>query len=119
MKAGLSILKQLVPIKYKFKTGNSLNLQSDKELHGLSAQDVQLVYPEAVVVSPKTIGKTTTRVNHPPKKDGSAGFDDVESPEPDQTDYLGIDMTKIRYLMINAIKELDDRLTKLEDKKNG
>lgn len=49
-KKGLEQILQLNPIVYHYKKDNPLNLPSDKENVGLSAQAVQNVFPEAVSI---------------------------------------------------------------------
>ena len=45
---GLKAVMQLQPLHYEYKHDNALNLQSDGEYVGFSAQAVQLIIPEAV-----------------------------------------------------------------------
>lgn len=51
--SGLSELMTLEPIRYKYKPANSLDLNSDTEHIGFSAQAVQKVIPEAVSTTDK------------------------------------------------------------------
>lgn len=51
--AGLSELMTLEPIRYKYKPSNSLDLNSDTEHIGFSAQAVKKVIPEAVSTTDK------------------------------------------------------------------
>jgi len=106
---GLLILRKVQSILFNFKSDNKLLLPSDRDVCGISAQELQKILPEAVDIAPKIGGRTTTKVQNP---DGS--FSDILGPEPDLTDYLSINNVYLRHIMINAIKELDDRLSKIE-----
>jgi hypothetical protein len=96
--AGLSIIKQLRPIAFNFKANNPLDLKSDETIYGLSAQEFQKILPEAVGLGPQPRWKP-------------------DMPIPGKTSYLEINLGIIKYLVINAIKELDIRISKLEEPK--
>lgn len=92
----ISLKENLVKIdnaidKVKNLNGYYYNMIDDKETAqvGLIAQDVQSVLPEAV--------STHFSKNH-------------------ERDVLGVDYNKIVPLLVNAIKELNDKITQLENK---
>lgn len=116
MTKGLSIIKALKPISFKYKDDNKQKLDSEHEIYGLSAQELQLVFPEAVEIAPNMTHTTTTRVHHK-NEDGTIRIEDVEGGEYDPIEYLSIDHAKINMAMINAIIELAGKVDKLEKEK--
>jgi len=114
---GIDVVKQMRPIKYKYKDDNKHGFDSEMEVHGLSANELQLILPEAVSLQKNPFAhKKVTRINHP-EGHPKYPYEDVEEGEEDLEMYLTINYAKVRMVMINAVKELADRVEKLEGKK--
>jgi hypothetical protein len=79
--AGLAEIIQLEPVRFHYKDNKELGLTSNDENIGFIAQDVRKIIPEAV------------------------------SGNPDTEDYLRLHVDPIHWAAINAIKELDAKLT--------
>ena len=87
---GLALLKKLNPINYKYN--GKAGISSESENVGLIAQDVQKIFPYM-------IGTFQTKLN--------------ESDET-YTEFLSLDTSALTFILVNAIKELDERLCSLE-----
>jgi len=87
---GLEQLKKLNPVKYKYN--GKAGITSDEDYVGLVAQDVQEILPYMV-------GKFKAK---------------MEQSDEQETELLTLDTTALSYIMVNAIKELDARMEKLE-----
>jgi hypothetical protein len=87
---GLDHLKKLKPVNFKYngKGGHA----TDIPYVGLIAQDVQEVLPYMV-------GKMKVK---------------MEPTDEQETEILSLDVNALTYVMMNSIRELDNRLTKLE-----
>ncbi len=89
---GLGLLKKLEPVRYKFN--GKAGIISDQRHVGLIAQKVQKIFPYM-------IGNFKAMLNE-------------SDSEP--TELLSLDASALTYVMLNAIKELDEKLTVLEKK---
>lgn len=89
---GLSLLKKLNPVTYRYN--GKAGIANTKEHVGLIAQEVLNVFPYMV-------GHFKAR---------------LEDADTHETDLLSLDTSALTYIMVNALKELDDRLNKLEKK---
>ena len=85
---GLSEIVALIPKSFVFN-GKNATVAGEKSV-GLIAQEVQMVFPDAVTVA------------------DFDELDDVDNP-------LLLNFNEIQFAMINAIKELNDRITELEN----
>jgi hypothetical protein len=88
--AGLDEIRRITPCRYSYTKDAGPGVDTDQEFVGLVAQDVEDVIPGMVV---QTRGKIGER--------------DVE-------DLRGTDTTPLWFAMLNAIKQLDQRLTAQE-----
>ena len=88
---GLDKLRAFKPVAFKFN-GKANTPNDNKEYIGFVAQEVQQIMPELIL-------------SHPVK---------LEENDGQETDILNYDLGPVTFLMINAIKELDTRLTNLE-----
>ncbi len=91
-KDGLSLLKKLEPVNYRYNGKAGLNTESQHV--GLVAQQVEKIFPYMV--------------GHFSGK--------LEEADANETDLLSLDASALTYIMVNAIKELDERVNKLEKK---
>jgi hypothetical protein len=89
-KDGLARLKKLKPVNYKYN--GKAGIATGKEYVGLIAQDVQKVCPYMV-------GTFKAKLEE---------YDEHE------TELLSLDTNALTYVMVNAIQELDTKITKLE-----
>jgi hypothetical protein len=91
---GLDLLKKLKPVSFKFNGKAGI---AGKEKHvGLIAQEVLKVFPYMV-------GKFKAK---------------LEETDKQETELLSLDASALPYILVNAIKEMDARLAKLETKKS-
>ena len=96
--AGLDEIVQLQPVTYNFIPETGRN--PDITYHGLIAQDVEEIMPELVITGRSTPwGRLQMQ--------GSAGIGDWE-------DLRVVDPSPLVYALINAVKELAERVTALE-----
>ena len=86
----LSQLKKLKPVTYKYN--GKAGIPSDKEHVGLIAQEVLKIFPYMI--------------GHIKAK--------LEETDAKETDLLSLDTSALTYVLVNAVKELDNRLGKLE-----
>jgi hypothetical protein len=91
---GLASLKKLRPVNYRYN--GKAGIANTKAHVGLIAQEVQEVFPYMV--------------GHFKAK--------LEEKDTEETDLLSLDANALTYVMVNAIKELDARLARLEPKKS-
>ena len=91
-KDGLSLLKKLEPVNYKYN--GKIGLSTEGQHVGLIAQQVQKIFPYMV-------GRFSGKLD-----EADAG----------DTELLSLDASALSYVMVNAIKELDERVNKLEKK---
>ncbi len=89
---GLSLLKKVEPVNYKYNGKGGLSTEGQHV--GLIAQQVEKIFPYMV--------------GHFNGK--------LEETDANETDILSLDASALSYVMVNAIKELDDRVNKLEKK---
>ncbi|MFT4156079.1 tail fiber domain-containing protein [Parafilimonas sp.] len=89
---GLAKLKKLKPVNYKYN--GKAGIVQGKEYTGLIAQDVQKIFPYMV-------GNFKAK---------------MEPGDEQETELLSLDTSALTYVMLNAIKELDARVLKLEKK---
>ena len=92
---GLDDLLKINPIKFKFKKGNSMGLEDKDASVGYSAQGLRQIIPEMVGLADDNLYK----------KEYSG-----------TRDYLTVDHSYFTPLLINAIKNLSDRIQVLEKK---
>jgi trimeric autotransporter adhesin len=90
---GLEVINQIKPIKYRYN--GKAGLPQDKEYIGVVAQEIQEVAP--YMVNTFTYQDTTGT----------------------EEEYLDFDATALTYLLINAIKEQQQKITELENKLNA
>lgn len=93
-KEGLEQVKRLNPIVYKYKKGTGLDQETH---HGLSAQEVEKVMPQAVV-----------REHAEPDADDFGGPSDHDA-DNDNSPMRGIQYENITNALVNSVKELDHR----------
>lgn len=91
-KDGLNLLKKLEPVNYKYN--GKAGLSTEGQYVGLVAQQVEKIFPYMV--------------GHFNGK--------LEEADANETDLLSLDASALSYVMVNAIKELDDRVNNLEKK---
>lgn len=91
-KIGLKELKDINPVSYEYN--GKMGMPKNETQVGLVAQDVQKVVPQMVETFK---GK-------------------LDSKDKKETELLSLDINPMLYMMVNAIKELDKRLEKLESK---
>lgn len=110
---GLAFLAQLHPVRFVY-TGVG-GMPVDEESIGFVAQDVQAVAPQMVSA---TKGKLTPR----PESDGVDAHGkptyktipkEIVDATP-ETDILAVNVNEMQYAMLNALMELDRRLTTVE-----
>jgi hypothetical protein len=92
---GLQAINQLQPVTYRYN--GTAGLPTDQTFHGLVADDVELVMPEAV--GRAVLGQRP-----------ALGDDEGEPGE----EYRTYDSTPVLYALINSVKEIAARLDKLE-----
>ncbi len=92
-KQGLEIIRQINPIKFKYN--GKLGIATDKIHIGVSAQEVKEIFPEMV-----------EELSHHP------GMAEKHKPH-----FLAVNESHFVYLMLNAIKEIANRLEILESTK--
>jgi hypothetical protein len=90
---GLKQLKKLKPVNYRYN--GKAGISSASPFVGLIAQEVLPVFPYMVG---RFMGK-------------------LEETDQEETELLNLDVGALTYVIVNAIKELDARLEKLESKK--
>jgi len=95
---GLDAITQLKPVTYKYN--GKAGLPKDQTFHGLVADDVETVMPEAV--GRAILGQ------RPAMNDG-----DVDEPG---EEYRTLDQTPLLFALINAVKELKSELDELKAK---
>lgn len=93
---GLQKLLLFDPVVYKFN-GKGGTINNDKDYIGLIAQDVQKVMPELII----------------------SQLIKLDAEDPKESDVLGHDLSPLTFIFINAIKELNARLEKLEKSKTN
>jgi hypothetical protein len=94
---GLAAITQLQPVTYQYN--GKAGLPTDQTFHGLVADDVELVMPEAV-------GRAVLGAR--------PALSDDEVDEPGE-EYRTYDSTPVLYALINAVKELAARLEAVEE----
>jgi len=102
---GLTEVRQLNPVAFKYN-GEGGTVDDGIERFGLIAQQVQPILPELVGSKPFIPIPETKEQEDPPDPT------DREAPVP--IDYLTLDPGRLIYSLVNAIKELADRLEVLE-----
>jgi hypothetical protein len=90
-KQGLSLLKKLEPVNFKYNGKAGLNTNGTHV--GLLAQKLEKIFP--------------FMVSHFKAK--------LEESDKKETELLSIDTSALTYVMVNAIKELDEKVSKLEN----
>jgi hypothetical protein len=93
---GLAAITQLQPVTYQYN--GEAGLPTDQTFHGLVADDVELVMPEAV-------GRAVLGAR--------PALSDDEVDEPGK-EYLTFDSTPLVYALVNAVKELAARIDAIE-----
>jgi hypothetical protein len=91
--AGLEELKRLNPIRFRYN-GRGRTPETGKSYVGLAAEEVKQVMPEMV-------GSFKGRIDYEDKED---------------QDILTVDPSNLIYTVINALKEIEQRLAALEEK---
>lgn len=90
---GLELLKKVNPIRFNYN--GKANTQKNLECIGISAQDIEEVFPYMIYRS--KIDKEKSGI--------------------DSDELLTTNLSALKFVMINAIRELDERLAKLEQTK--
>ncbi|CAL1517154.1 tail fiber domain-containing protein [Chitinophaga sp. MM2321] len=86
---GLSVINRIAPVKYRFKRNEGTD--NDEEYVGVLAQDIQKIAPYAI----------------------KTHLDKSEDGE-EQTEILSVVTGNFIFMLINAVKELEERVKKLE-----
>jgi hypothetical protein len=93
---GLQKLLLFDPVVYKFN-GKGGTIDNGKDYIGLIAQDVEKVMPELII----------------------SQHIKLNAEDAEESDVLGHDLSPLTFMFINAVKELNDRLGKLEKSKKN
>jgi hypothetical protein len=101
-----SIIKRLTPVEYEYKHDiRGLNLPENHQ-YGFVAQELELVLPELVSIQKHNLSTT-----------GSIGDETISTNENDATDvieYKGINYISLIPIMVQSMKEQEERIAELE-----
>jgi hypothetical protein len=92
-KDGLALLKKVNPVNFQYN--GKAGIAPGKENVGLLAQEVAKVFPYMVDTFKAKLNESDT----------------------EETELLSLDVNALTFVLVNAVKEMDARLTKLEGKK--